>query len=250
VQGKALVPALLASLCLLSGGCGGGGGGQSQSAPQGSESSARAKAPQRIKKAAGQLKDSAAQIKIKRERETHPVQDGLGAPSDAQEGKAKAKLPPVQPANPHHDSGGGTAQFATKTADNSIQESGTEGSAAETQAAAAVLHAYLDARVARRWSDACFYLSAGFAATIETLAERYAKDKAIESCPEVLEAFVSGSSQRALIETARADVGALRIEGDHGFLLYHGPGGVPYAMPMVIEGRDWKVGSLEGTPLL
>jgi hypothetical protein len=51
------------------------------------------------------------------------------------------------------------------------------------------------------------------------------------------------------VASARSDVGALRIEGDHGFVLYHGPGGEPYAMPMVMEGGAWKVGSLEGAPL-
>jgi len=32
-------------------------------------------------------------------------------------------------------------------------------------------------------------------------------------------------------------------------VLYRGVGGEPYAMPMVLEGGAWKVGSLEGTPL-
>jgi hypothetical protein len=246
VQGKALAAALLIALCLL-GGCGGGGEPSSRST-QGSESSpAQAKAPQSAEEAAAQLKDRAG--RIKREREGHGQAPAPTQSKGKDEAQAPAKLPPAQPPNAHHDSGGGTAQFATKEGDNSIQESGTEGSASETQAAAAVLHAYLDARVAHRWDDACFYLSAGYAATVEAFAERYAKGKGVKSCAEVLEGLASGSSQQALVATARADVGALRIEGDHGFLLYRAPGGEPYAMPMVLEGGAWKVGSLEGAPL-
>jgi hypothetical protein len=249
VQGKALGTALLLSLCLLAG-CGGGGGDSSSTSSEESESSAQPRSPQGGEEAAAQLRQSAEQIK--REREDPPAQGDQG-PGPAQDkspeqGQAAA-LPPAQPPSTHRDSGGGTAPFATKTGDNSIQESGTEGSPAETQAAAAVLHAYLDARVAHRWDDACFYLSAGFAATVEAFAERFAKDKGAKSCAEVLAALATGSSQEALVATARADAGALRTEGDHGFLLYRGPGGAPYAMPMVLEGGTWKVGSLEGAPL-
>jgi len=246
VQGKALATALLIALCLLSG-CGGGGGGPSSTSAQGSESSpAQAKAPRSAQEAAAQLKDNAARIKHERQGQAGGSQDTA---SPAGKEADQAPLPPAQPTNHHYDSGGGTAQFATKQGDNSIQESGTEGNPTETQAAAAVLHAYLDARVAHRWDDACFYLSAGFAATIEAFAERYAKGKEVKGCAEVLEGFASGSSQQALVATARADVGALRIEGDHGFVLYYRPGGEPYAMPMVREGGAWKVGSLEGAPL-
>jgi hypothetical protein len=246
VQGKALGTALLLSLCLLVG-CGGGGGDEgSNSSPRG-DSTAQAKDPGSVEEAAAHLHQSVERIKRQREGQEARENQGTGSPAGKEEGQAK--LPPAQPADTHHDSGGGTAQFATKNGDNSIQESGSEGTPAETQAAAAVLHAYLDARVAHRWDDACFYLSAGYAATIEAFAGRFGKDKEAKSCAEVLAALAKGSSQQALVATARADVGALRVEGDHGFVLYHGPGGAPYAMPMVIEGGAWKVGSLEGAPL-
>jgi hypothetical protein len=245
VQGKALGAALLISLCLLVG-CGGGGDEGSSSSP-GGDSTAQAKDPGSVQEAAAQLHKSAEQIKRRREGQEAAESQGTHSPAGKEEGQTD--LPPAQPTSTHDDSGGGTAPFATKSGDNSIQESGTEGSSSETQAAAAVLHAYLDARVAHHWDDACFYMSAGYAATIEAFAERFAKGKEVKSCAEVLEALATGSSQQALVATARADVGALRIEGDHGFVLYRGAGGAPYAMPMVLEGGVWKVGSLEGAPL-
>jgi hypothetical protein len=238
VHRKGLAALLLAATALT--GCGGGGGGE---AKQASTTTTEASTPQ---EAVAQLKDKAAQVR--EERESSPSQadgsregEGSSAP--------KAPQPDPHPQSAHHDSGGGTSQFATKTGDNSIQESGQEGSQAQAEDAAAVLHAYLDARVAHDWDEACFYVAASLSATIELFAERYAKDKGIEGCPETLEAFASGSGQQALLETAKVNVGALRIDGDRGFLLYHGAGGAPYAMPMVREGGAWKVGSLDGVPL-
>ena len=243
MQGTRL--ALIALLaCLALAGCGGG-----SSSTTASETT-QAKSPQGVEEAAAQLKDSAA--RVKREREGEEADQGKSTGSGSNQANSQdhaAALPPARPQNTHHDSGGGTSQFATKTGDNSIQESGREGSPTETEEAAAVLHAYLDARVANQWSDACFYLAASYVATIELFAERYAKGKGVKSCPEVLEALASGSGQQVLSVTAKADVGALRIQGDHGFLLYHGAEGAPYAMPMVREGGAWKVGSLDGAPL-
>jgi len=63
----------------------------------------------------------------------------------------------------------------------------------------------------------------------------------------VLEALAEGSSQEELEAAAKADVGSLRIEGDHGFLLYRGAGGMAYAIAMVTEGGAWKVGAVDGT---
>ena len=225
-----------------------GEGTQSSNSSQGARAlAAQARSPQSAEEAAARCAKARSGSSAKEKAKPQGSQ-GTGSAA-GKEGEGQASLPPAQPENTHHDSGGGISRFATSEGDNSIQESGTEGTPSQTEEAAAVLHAYLDARLAHRWSDACFYLSAGYAATIEAFAERYAKKKGIEGCPEVLEALATGSSRQALVATASADVGALRIEGDHGFVLYRGAGGEPYAMPMAIEGGAWKVGSLEGVPL-
>lgn len=237
MQGKALALLALLLACLAAG-CGGGGG--DTSGPSGQSGSTQA-APQAVQK----LRSSAKRVEAERSKQAKapPVKRGQD------EGEGNPSAPSPEPKNTHHDSGGGSARFRNKGGDNSIQESGHEASASEREAAAAVLHAYLDARAAHRWSDACFYIAASLAATMEEFAARYGKQQGVESCPQVLAALATGSSQQALEETAEADVGSLRIEGDHAFLLYYGPGNAPYAMPMVREGGAWKVGSLEGTPL-
>jgi hypothetical protein len=245
MHGKGLT-ALLIALCLFAG-CGGGGGGSSTGAGEEGSSASTQGAPAALQK----LKGSAKRIEEERSKQAQ-------APAGEEEGEGKAgggetgaapPTPDPTPTNAHHDRGGGAAQFANKGGDNSIQEYGSEASAAEREAAAAVLHAYFDARVAHQWSAACFYMAAGLVVSMEQFAVKYSERKGIESCPQVLAALATDSSQRALEETAEADVGSLRTEGERAFLLYHGPHNAPYAMPMVREGGAWKVGSLEGAPL-
>jgi hypothetical protein len=225
-------------------GCGGDGESQSTGSTAPAQSAGEeAQAPAAVEK----LQQDTERVQAQREQK-EPPRAPAQAGSHPGGGQAQGQpQPPAAPQDTHHDSGGGAAQFTAKGGDNSIQESGQEASEAELQAAAAVLHAYLDARVAHRWNDACFYLSASAVALLEQVASRFGKDKGIESCPEVLEALSAGSSQSALEEAAKADVGSLRLEGDHGFLLYRGVGGVAYAIPVVIEGGAWKVGAVDGT---
>jgi hypothetical protein len=238
VQGKGLASAAcLLALCLA--GCGGGGGGDSTgTSGEASQSGSTQAAPPALQK----LRSSAKRIEEEREAPTKAPAEGAG------KAKPAPSAPDPTPTDTHHDSGGGATQFRNKGGDNSIQESGREAGAPEREEAAAVLHAYLDARVAHQWPTACFYMAASLVATMEAFAAKYGKGK-VQSCPQLLAALATGSSQRALEETAEANVGSLRTEGDRAFLLYHGPHEAPYAMPMAREGGAWKVGSLEGAPL-
>lgn len=158
-----------------------------------------------------------------------------GVPGDTRDG--------FQPP-PHHDSGGGVKQFESKGGDNSIQESGSEASGPEFAAAAAALHAYLDARAAGAWAVACEYLSPG---AYEPLTEPGGGGG--PSCPEVLARLSGGLPQRALREVAVADVGSFRVEGDSGFILFHGAHGADWFAPMVREDGHWKVGAIAPSAL-
>jgi hypothetical protein len=146
---------------------------------------------------------------------------------------------------PHHDSGGGSEQFIVKGADNSVQEFGEEASAAEFEQAARTLHGFLDARAERNWAAACDYLSQDAAQG----AGSAAADSAGSSCATALAALSGKVPSATLRETAVADVGSLRREGDHGFAIYRGAGGTVYAISMGREGNTWKVASIAATPL-
>lgn len=145
---------------------------------------------------------------------------------------------------PHHDSGGGSAQFRIRGGDNSIQEFGTEAPEPQLRAAAAALHGFLDGRAERNWAAACNYLSAGVIESLQGLAGGPG-----EGCAPALAAFSSKVPTETLTEAAAADVGSLRSEGTRAFLIYRGAHGVVYVIPMARRGSGWKVDSLTAVPL-
>lgn len=239
MQGKALtVPATVAVVLVLAA-CGGGGG---------DEASTSTPTAQGVGESAGveQLHRRAEEVRRQRRRDTAPEEQGQG--DDSQESSAGSGRPAEVEARERHDSGGGVAQFRKKGHDNSIQDLGEEASGAQREEAASTLHAYLDARAEGRWADACSYLAADAVAVIERFAASYGDGKKPQSCPYVLEMLTSAEGP-ALEQAAEADVGALRQEGDRGFLLYHGAGGLDYAIPVVEEEGDWKLSAPEPSPL-
>lgn len=150
---------------------------------------------------------------------------------------------------PHHDSGGGSAQFTVKGGDNSVQEFGAEASESELEEAAAALHAFLDARAVRNWAAACLYLS-------QTAKQSFAQlggggsGSGAKSCAATLAALSGRVPTATLREAAVADVGSLRTEGGQAFLIYRGaPKGTVYAISIAREDGTWKVASLAGVPL-
>lgn len=243
MQGKALaaLATLLTALALA--GCGGvsDGGGTSAGGDETSQAPGLA-----------QVQERAEEIKKERREENGGTKanageekGGSGPEGSATPGEEPAASPSVE----HRDSGGGAAQFQQKGDDNSIQEYGVEGGASERESAAAVLHAYLDSRAQGRWEEACSYLAAETVAGIEQFAANYAGDKPIDGCPDILAMLAEGMGEEALRAAARIDVGSLRTQGDGGFLLYHGPGALDYAIPVVQEDGAWRLSAPDGSPL-
>jgi hypothetical protein len=149
----------------------------------------------------------------------------------------------------HHDSGGGSEQFKVKGGDNSVQEFGAEADTSERDEAAAALHNFLDARAAGDWAAACSYMSKSATESLEKFSSQIKQANAT-GCAGVFEKLTNPAARGEMrAEAAKADVGSLRIEDEHAFLIYRGVGGTVLAMPMANEGGSWKVASLAGTPL-
>jgi hypothetical protein len=174
-----------------------------------------------------------AQKQVERDRKP-PGQEAQGAKPGAGGGQSQA--------------GEGAAEFRVEGGDNSVQEFGAEAGRSELEEAAAALHGFLDARVARDWSKACTYLTKATAESVQRLAGSSKQSKG-RDCGATLEAVSKGVPQGVLEEAAQANVGALRTEGDRAFILYHGAANTDYVIPMAQEGGAWKVAALAGTPL-
>lgn len=163
---------------------------------------------------------------------------------DRSEGGNAADFTPKQ----HHDSGGGAAQYQVKGGDNSVQEFGEEAGSSDFEAAATVLHAFLDARAEGNWAAACQYMAKSTVESLEQLAARAKSSD--ESCGAILARISNPAAKQALVEeAAQADVGSLRTEGGQAFLIYTAGKKTILAMSMADEGGQWKVASLAGTPL-
>lgn len=157
----------------------------------------------------------------------------------------------------HNDSGGGAAQFKTKGGDNSIQEFGGEGGGSELAQAAAALHGFLDARATGDWKRACANMAAGVTKSLEQLAgaahslpgKKGKNAPKHIGCPQLLAAMSTGMPAYVKRDLAKADVGALRVEGERAFLLFRGAHHTNYFMPMAREAGKWKVAAIAASAL-
>ena len=172
--------------------------------------------------------------------------DGSAAKPPANGGADAGKTDDATPSD--RDSGGDVEQFVTPGGDNSVQEFGDEADETELEEAAAALHAFLDARAEGDWETTCAYLSANVLDSLARFATQ-AKQLRDKECPELLAAVSGPATEDARREAAIADVGAMRIEGDRAYVLYHGAAKTDYAIPMAKEEDGWTVDSLGGVPL-
>lgn len=125
--------------------------------------------------------------------------------------------------------------------DNSIQNFGEEADTGERAAAEATLSAFEKARVGHDYAVECAQLAKTTLAPLEQFAASNPKLKG-RGCPTIIAAFTNGGSVTG--DALTQGVASLRVEGDRGFALYHGPGGADYFIPMVKEDGEWKVGAI------
>jgi hypothetical protein len=229
VRGGTKTLAALVALLLLVGlvGCGGGEGSDSTAAKVG----------------AGESTASDGASKQNGSKGDGEGKSGSGGEQTREPGDASEFEP-----KHHSDSGGGAEQFKVKGGDNSVQEFGEEADASEFEAAATVLHNFLDARAEGNWAAVCQYFSKSTVESFERLASR-TEQGGDTSCGAVLAGITNPNAQAALkSEAEKADVGSLRTEGDQAFLIYTTDSTI-LAIPMADEAGTWKVAGLAGTPL-
>lgn len=139
--------------------------------------------------------------------------------------------------------GEGSASFREPGGDNSIQEYGEEADESERDAAETTLVAYMAARAKQDWAAACKYLGEEAVKPLEELGKSSPQLKG-KSCAQLLATITGRAPSAAFANTLRGPVASLRVEGDRGFALYHGPRQIDYFVVMTKEGDEWKVASL------
>jgi hypothetical protein len=89
----------------------------------------------------------------------------------------------------------------------------------------------------------CASLAKAAVAPIEQLAARTPQLRG-NGCAKVLEKLTARAPSSTRKNTLSGGIASLRVEGDRGFALYHGTGGVDYFVPMAKEDGEWKVGAI------
>lgn len=149
------------------------------------------------------------------------------------------------------DGGGapeGSDSFRVPGGDNSIQDFGEEAGVAERAAASRVVVSFLEARARGDWVTVCAEMSAAALQPLERIAARSEQLRG-KGCPELLATVTGRLPAASRASTLGAAIDSLRADGERGFALYHGTDGVDYVVPLAEEDGEWKVGSLEPTPL-
>lgn len=144
-------------------------------------------------------------------------------------------------------SGGGSAQFRVKGADNSIANYGTEAARPELRRAAGALHGYLVAVATEDWSGACARMSRAQEARLMRLGASARGGKM--GCPATLAKLIGNVSATAKREGTVVDAISLRRQDGRGFLIYRGAHRRVYVMLLREEGGRWAMDGLSPSAL-
>lgn len=133
---------------------------------------------------------------------------------------------------------GPAREFLIPDGDNSVQTFGPEAAPAEREAASAVIHAWMQARIAENWTADCRLLSASYIRVLVADAKGVSHGTAT-SCPQALAYFgdeASGTSGNTLT----GPIDSLLVRGKRGFAQWHGTE-EDWVLPLRKESGQWKV---------
>jgi len=141
-----------------------------------------------------------------------------------------------------------SSAFVVPGGDNSIQEFGSEGDAAERAAALAAIEAVGKAGKSGNWNPICNeYLAKKNLEQFEVIASKIPKFKG-KSCAEILNGLNPGREIEDPTKPKNG-VASIRKDGENAFAIYNGVDGNAYAFPFLYEGDELKLTALAPTPL-
>jgi hypothetical protein len=138
-------------------------------------------------------------------------------------------------------SGGPSSFIEPNNPNNKYAKFGKEASAAQREAASAVLAENLEARESGDFATQCATLNA---AGVKELAG--SKKPSPETCAAGLKKLAEPlkNTEEIRADTFDGQIDVFRVKGTKGYALYHGTDGNNWMMSMVEEGGAWKVGAI------
>lgn len=128
-----------------------------------------------------------------------------------------------------------------------IVKFGKPAPAGDVEAASKVLAENLEARESADFATQCASLTP--AAQGEVVGSQ--TPNTAQECPKKLEELATPLKETKEIRTNTFDgvIDELRMKGSNAYALYHGNDGKNYAMPLQLEGKVWRVGSIVTTEI-
>ena len=180
---------------------------------------------------------------------------GCGGGGSDTDGSSSATAPQASTQSPQEKSpatsgrhrGEGQSEKAHyEGSEEKVESSGIEAEGSERAAVLAAEHGYLAAIAGHRYAAACSLVSRLIAQQLQAMVPAGAGSK---SCAQVVSHLVAGSSAQVAARQLGGHVVRVRLEGDHGIVIFHAPGARLYAFPMSREGGSWRVGAINAAVL-
>jgi hypothetical protein len=153
-----------------------------------------------------------------------------GASSGAGETEADAFYPQVK---------GPGREFLVRGGDNLVQATGEEATPAERERVSRLIQLWMRVRVAENWGRDCGYLSRRYVRIIVKDANGVTHGR-VKNCPDALDYF-GESASGDLANTLTGPIDSLRVEGNQGYVQWHGIKGIDWVLPVRREGGEWLV---------
>jgi hypothetical protein len=160
--------------------------------------------------------------------------DGTSPGTEASGTSSEAGSPQAQ---------GPTSEFIVPGGDNVVQLFGREATPAERREVSAMIAAWMRARAARDWKQACRYVHEAVIRSTLRSASHILQRK-VSGCAKAMATVASEAGEASLVNTMVNPVASLRIGEGHGYAQYHGHAGRDWIVPVRREDAGWKISGL------
>jgi hypothetical protein len=140
---------------------------------------------------------------------------------------------------------GPSREFIIPGGDNTVPLMGREATVAERSRASVVIHKWMRARAAKRFADECRYFSRAYIHSLVVEDASRVTNGKVETCPRAIAYFLAKRSVDRRY-TLSGPIDSLRVpfSNNQSFAQYHGNDGIDYELPLIKEGRKWRIDAL------
>jgi hypothetical protein len=135
-----------------------------------------------------------------------------------------------------------------KGGESEVEEFGSEAGGSESAAVLAAEQGYLSAIAHRNYDKACSLVSSSLEQQFDALVVTGSGGHH-PTCQELLPHILAANASHVAALQLSGKVLKVRVNGDHGFVVFHAPGARSFVYPMAKDGGGWRVESITSSVL-